>query len=81
MKWILAKYKDMHYILVATPPQERSQVRKLAALINQTCTRGSNAVLVYTKCDIDFDPECTRGMKEIDPENRNIPAFACVQTT
>ncbi|KAG3240225.1 hypothetical protein PI124_g14874 [Phytophthora idaei] len=75
MKWLFANHKNVQFIIVATPPQERSQEVTLASTINRACAGGSNAVLVYTKCDADFDPRITTKMKAINPENRNIPAF------
>ncbi|KAG7387020.1 hypothetical protein PHYPSEUDO_014800 [Phytophthora pseudosyringae] len=76
LKWLVVNRRNVRFLIVATPPQERSQEVKLADTINRTCTSGSNAVLVYTKCDPDFDPKATRTMKTLNPKSRNIPAFA-----
>ncbi|KAF4037014.1 50S ribosome-binding GTPase [Phytophthora infestans] len=76
LNWLLANHKNVQFIIVATPPQERSQEVRLAGSVNRACVSGSNTVLVFTKCDADFDPRIATKMKAIYPEYRDIPVFA-----
>ncbi|KAF1787297.1 hypothetical protein GQ600_23513 [Phytophthora cactorum] len=75
-EWMLSKHGHMRYLIVATPPQERLQAVLLTDTINRLFTGDSNAVLIYSKCDSDFDPQSTRVLEGIDSDKRTIPAFA-----
>jgi hypothetical protein len=74
IKRTVAKYKTIHALLVASPTHNRPQRVALARAINGA--GGSNAVLVYTKADSDFDPRSTEVLEGIDPDKRDIPAYA-----
>ncbi|KAE9276273.1 hypothetical protein PR003_g29105 [Phytophthora rubi] len=79
LKWMLAKHEQMKFLLVATPPQQRPQGIGLANTINRVYDGSSNAVLVYMKCDADFEPGSTTILEGIETEKRKIPAFALLK--
>ncbi|GMF13221.1 unnamed protein product [Phytophthora lilii] len=73
-QWMLENDLPLHFIIVTPPLHERSQQDKLEHTINSSLIRGDNAVLVYTKCGVDFNPESTAGL-DIHETKRSIRSF------
>ncbi|KAH7460641.1 uncharacterized protein KRP23_14347 [Phytophthora ramorum] len=73
-KWML-KEKDLRFVIVSPPLHERPQTVTLQGLINGSLVRADNAVVVYTKCGTDFDPDITSDL-DIEEGKRGIRSFA-----
>ncbi|KAE9332853.1 hypothetical protein PR003_g14307 [Phytophthora rubi] len=74
-KWMLVDDKTLRFIIVSPPLHERPQIAFLQNTINGSLIRAENAVLVYTKCSWDFDPDSTADLKTKESK-RGIRSFA-----
>ncbi|GMF42512.1 unnamed protein product [Phytophthora fragariaefolia] len=74
-KWMLIDAKTLRFIIVSPPLHERPQISSLQNTINGSLIRAENAVLIYTKCSWDFDPDSTADLK-IEESKRGIRSFA-----
>ncbi|ETL26283.1 hypothetical protein L916_20032 [Phytophthora nicotianae] len=74
-KWMLKVDKPVKFILVTPPLHERPQTVMLQNMINGSLIRKDNAIIVYTKCGRDFDPESTSDLN-IEENKREIRSFA-----
>ncbi|KAE9004715.1 hypothetical protein PF005_g13642 [Phytophthora fragariae] len=74
-KWMMVGDKTLRFIIVSPPLHERPQIASLQNTINGSLIRAENAVLVYTKCSWDFDPDSTADLK-IKESKRGIRSFA-----
>ncbi|KAK1944251.1 hypothetical protein P3T76_004163 [Phytophthora citrophthora] len=74
-RWMLKDDKNLKFIIVSPPPLERPQIVALEKMINGSLVRQDNAIVVYTKCDSEFDPNST-SVLNISDTKRDIHSFA-----
>ncbi|KAL3661971.1 hypothetical protein V7S43_012778 [Phytophthora oleae] len=74
-RWMLKDDKKLKCIIVSPPLLERPQIVTLEKMINGSLVRQDNAVVVYTKCDSDFDPDSTSDLN-INESKCGIRSFA-----
>ncbi|KAG7387145.1 hypothetical protein PHYPSEUDO_014665 [Phytophthora pseudosyringae] len=74
-RWMLKDDKPLKFVIVSPPLHERPQAVMLQSMINGSLIHRDNAVVVYTKCGRDFDPDSTSDLK-LDESKRNIRSFA-----
>lgn len=74
--WILKNVQDTRFLLVSAPSHERHQRVTLEKLINGSLIREDNAVVVCTKCPVDFGPRATADLDlDLDKNKRNVCVF------
>eukprot|EP00644_Phytophthora_capsici_P012088 jgi/Phyca11/505328/fgenesh2_kg.PHYCAscaffold_12_\ len=74
-RWMLKDDKELKFIIVSPPLLDRPQIVALEKMINGSLVRQDNAVVVYTKCDSEFDPDSTSDLNLIESK-RDIRSFA-----
>ncbi|RLN83552.1 hypothetical protein BBJ28_00021472 [Nothophytophthora sp. Chile5] len=74
-KWLLVDDKALTFVIVSPPLHERPQRVALQQLINGSLVRADNSIVVYTKCDADFDPRSTADL-DLEEAKRAIRSFA-----
>lgn len=67
--------KELKFIIVSPPLLDRPQIVALEKMINGSLVRQDNAVVVYTKCDSEFDPGSTSDLN-LSESKRDIRSFA-----
>ncbi|KAF4030375.1 hypothetical protein GN244_ATG17868 [Phytophthora infestans] len=79
-QWMLKADKPLKFILVSPPLHERPQIVMLQDMINSSLIRRDNAIIVYTKCGPEFDPNSTSDLKivesKLDIRSYALPAPA-----